>query len=728
VNRSSASFDNLFRHWFVLVLVIGGLYVIWLNTAPFALGTGLFPAALVFLVRVIVVWVALRTLSEFENPENLYAWRILVVGLLIWLIVDVFAVLEWSITGTLSAPPTIRDLLRLAGYLAVGYALVSFPMTHPERFGRVREALDVLILVLAVIALAWMTFFRATTSSGYINIPRIFWLSINPLLDVILLVFALRQALLRVRIRGSAPFLLIAAAAGISFVSDLGASFEGLETPPAASLVQVGWMASIALFGLAIRRSDRAGTQVGLALDHEPIVRLASRMEPLIPVALTYTVVGYLLFDWWFTGVLDWVAVGMSAALVILLFGRQAVIIGQQEMRQFAALVNATGDLAFIAGQDGSLQMANPALKNVLAGKPDSELPDLSSFIELSADNNLNHINLLEQAAQKGWSGEVTLLTTASNQMPVLLSLDPVVSARTGEVMIAGTAHDLSPIRRREDDLRVALQEVDAARSELKTLNAELESKVEDRTRELEQTVADLARLNEELTTLDQLKSEFVALVSHELRSPLTNIRSGIELVLEADPNLSSSTHESLALVEAETRRLSQFVETILDISALEAGKFYIEKQRFRIEEALDSACRRLSPQLKDRELIRDVETDIPVLNTDRSAIESVFYHLLDNTCKYAPDGEIIVRIRVEDRLLKISITDEGPGIPANQHDRVFEMFHRLDASDAREIYGHGLGLPMVKRLLEALGGDIKIDQSTEQGTTMTFWVPIEES
>ncbi|MDF1501243.1 MAG: HAMP domain-containing sensor histidine kinase [Anaerolineales bacterium] len=720
--------DRLYKHWPALVLIVAALYIIWLNTAPSALGSGLLPATLVFGVRALVAWVSLRALAAIKDAPRSHAWRILVVGLLIWLFADALAVLEWSLAGTLNSAPSVRDLLRVAGFLAIGYALATYPTSHPERFGRIREVLEVIILILAVFALAWLIFFRPTTRAGFLNIPQIFWLSVYPVLDVILLVFAVRQMLLRVRIRGGMPFVSISFAMLVLFVSDLGASFEGLDPPPSASLVQVGWIGSMTLFGLAIQRAARERAGGDLALDHEPIVRLASRLEPLIPVALTYAVVGYLLFDWWFSGNLDWVGVGMSAALIVLLFSRQAVIAGQQEMRQFAALVHATGDLAFIAGQDGSLHMANPALRRVLGERGEPGLPDLSAFVELPESVQVDLETLVEAAARQGWSGEVNLISEAQGVFPALLSLDPVVSARSGEIMIAGTAHDLSLIRKREDDLRVALDEISAARSGLAELNAELEDKVDERTKELKQTVADLGRLNEELKTLEKLKSEFVVLVSHELRSPLTNIRSGIELVLEAHPGLPEGTRESLSLVESETRRLSQFVEMILDISALEAGKFHIETQDFQIQDAYDNACARLTQQLAGRKITTRIEPDLPVVKSDRAAVESVFYHLLDNSSKYAPEGEISVQMWTEGPRLYVSVADEGPGISPDQRDKVFDMFHRLDGSDAREVYGHGLGLPMVKRLLEAIGGDISISAHSDRGVTVTFWIPAEEA
>ena len=117
----------------------------------------------------------------------------------------------------------------------------------------------------------------------------------------------------------------------------------------------------------------------------------------------------------------------------------------------------------------------------------------------------------------------------------MLLSLVPVDDARGTRKLLAGTAHDLTTIRERENELRGALEEVADARADLEALNVELEEKVQARTSELESTVAELEDLLEELKVIDRMKTEFVALVSHELRAPLTNIRSGIELILHRD-------------------------------------------------------------------------------------------------------------------------------------------------------------------------------------------------
>jgi signal transduction histidine kinase len=307
--------------------------------------------------------------------------------------------------------------------------------------------------------------------------------------------------------------------------------------------------------------------------------------------------------------------------------------------------------------------------------------------------------------------------------LPALISLSPFENIRWGGVFIAGTAHDLSPIRDRENRLREVLEEVGAARLELSKLNAELESKVEERTNELQNTIEDLARLNEELQTLDQLKSDFVALVSHELRAPLTNIRSGIELVLDHGQDLNEQTNQSLALVQAEIYRLMHFVESILDLSALEAGGIQFEMVPVDLKSSATAAHSRLSPEAGAKRIHINIDDDVPQVLADERTLESVFFHLLDNSLKYAPTGNIEVDAAAEMGRISIEIRDRGPGIPEDQHEKVFEMFHRLDTSDAREVYGHGLGLPMVRRLLEAMGGGVRIDSEFSPGTRIVFWL-----
>jgi signal transduction histidine kinase len=112
----------------------------------------------------------------------------------------------------------------------------------------------------------------------------------------------------------------------------------------------------------------------------------------------------------------------------------------------------------------------------------------------------------------------------------------------------------------------------------------------------------------------------------------------------------------------------------------------------------------------------------------DERGLKSVLHHLLDNATKYAPEGDLILNADAENGIVSVSLSDSGPGIPSEERERVFEMFHRLDSSDAREVYGHGLGLPMARRLLEAMGGGIRAEPTEHNGARIIFWLPEAEA
>jgi signal transduction histidine kinase len=222
---------------------------------------------------------------------------------------------------------------------------------------------------------------------------------------------------------------------------------------------------------------------------------------------------------------------------------------------------------------------------------------------------------------------------------------------------------------------------------------------------------------------LDQLKSDFVTLVSHELRAPLTNIRSGVELVLETGGAVPADVQETLTLVKTETERLSHFVETILDLSALEAGRFPLTLRPVPLPEVTRAVISRFPKGSGAERLDMDLPVDLPPVEADEQSLTSVLFHLIDNALKYAPSGVVTIGAEVRDEGLRLSVTDEGPGIPPDAREAVFDRFHRLDTSDSREVYGHGLGLHLCRRLVEALGGWIEAGESEAGGARLTFWL-----
>jgi len=720
MNENSQLSDLYSRHWPVFLALVTAFYVLWIALAPETMEGSLFPTVLVFGVRLIVAWAAAKALPRIRLEFEQRSWRLLAVALLIWAAADALAVLLWVLRGQPLPPPSFRELLVLAGYLAALTAFITYPTEQPGRFGRLREVLDLAILIISVLTISWLIFLGSTFRARTLSPGDAFWLSILPTFDLILLVLVLRLNLLRKHPQERWVFPILAIALMVFFVSDLGNGLlRGEARVAMPSFVEAGWMAGATLIGIAYQILQ--GRYADFRQKESWRMEWRLRIELLLPVAFTYAVVGYILFDWWYAGALDWVGVGAAGILILLLFARQGVITGQQEMLQFAALINATTDLAFICTPEGDIQLSNPALRNAVG---DGKTQNVKMFLHVEGYELASFDTILERALDGGWSGEVAIGGEDGSRFPAHLSLSPIEDARGQNALLAGTAHDLTTIQKREIDLRKALEQIDHARNDLARLNAELEDKVDDRTRELETTVADLERLNEELKTLDSLKSEFVALVSHELRAPLTNIRGGIELVLKSRSKLGKKSSESLQLVQAETERLSQFVATILDLSALEAGRFRLALSPLSISDILEKTMERFPDRTVKSRVKTEIEEDLALVIADERALDSIFFHLLDNAAKYAPSGDIIIAAHEKLGSVVLTVSDSGPGIPAGQREQVFEMFHRLDASDAREGYGHGLGLPMVSRLLEAMGGGIRVDEKAKAGTRLEFWLP----
>jgi two-component system phosphate regulon sensor histidine kinase PhoR len=669
--------------------------------------------------RIAAVFSIIRRTNQIDAQPLKRAWQFLGTGLGLWVLADLLYAVGWAISGSPLGVPSFADLLRLAGYFSLTAMLVLFPARPPERFGQVRRLVDFAILVLSVLALAWMVFIRSVLDIGLLGPIQVFWLTVWPVFDFLFLSLTIRLSLLVAHQAEIKAFRYLIVALLVLSVTDLLNGYVLIEASyRSANLVRSGWMLGNILLLMVSRGIENRPLLERVPGDETSSSR-ASRIEPLLPIIATYAVVGVTVLDWWSSGTLDWLGVLSAALLSLLLFARQGIIVGQMELRQFVALINASPDMAFICKPDGEVRLTNPALEHAigLSTKP-VQSRYLGDFIE---GDSLEAI--LEEALETGWTDEVVFRHLDGRTFPVALALRSVRDERSASPMLVGTGHDLTAVKQRESDLQSALEEVAAARVELEALNVALEEKVQLRTQELEATVVEMKRLLDDLKVLDRLKTEFVALVSHELRAPLTNIRSGVELILNGSAELQSSARESLSLVQSETDRLAQFVETILDLSSLEAGKFPMQVQPLQLDQVLNDVSKRYLEQGGlDRLDIRP-NPDLPLVAADRQAIDSVLFHLIDNALKYAPTGDISIETWSDETKVYIAVNDSGPGVPPEDQERVFELFYRRDMSDAREIYGYGLGLPMVRRLLEAMDGGISIEESASGGARFVFWL-----
>lgn len=276
--------------------------------------------------------------------------------------------------------------------------------------------------------------------------------------------------------------------------------------------------------------------------------------------------------------------------------------------------------------------------------------------------------------------------------------------------------------------LRRLVQEELSLRDELQALNRDLEVRVEQRTTELEQRNRELALANAELQQLDQLKSDFVSLVSHELRAPLTTLNGGLELALQQATSIPPETRRVLETMSRESERLTHFVQTILDVSRLEAGQLRLHPGPVAVIPLLKRAAEVILGS-SDRPIEWNLCPGLPPLWADEIYLEEIVRNLLRNADKYSPTGlPISISACTRGNDLYIDVGDYGAGVPAEIQAHIFERFYR--GPNTQSAPGWGLGLYFARRITEALDGKLTLRSPRQQdsqhpGTEFSICLPV---
>lgn len=648
-------------------------------------------------------------------------WTYWAGGIMLWAIASAIEGVAQTLLSVRFMKPSIADWLWISGSLSLALAFANYQISKEKIFGRIRIILDLLLMVIGMGVLFWLILLRPVLMIGLADVIRAFWEQSRAVFDLIVVTIMLRMILLLSPGEDRRSFFILGIGILIQSLADIVNGYQGLEGSEFPSVwVQAGWITvGMCVIFAAQMTLTKGAAPFEKKKDFER--SLVQRLEPVFPLVMMYIVLGFVIVDWLLSQRIEPVTIWSLVLMGALLILRQGVIAGQSELRKYAELVHSAGDLAFIFDSHGDIQLANPSLREAIRIEEQDE--SLPNFAEIIKTTRIQPDQII-QAAHDGWAGEVEFLRKDGHYFPVHLSVKLLTEEKRKDKLYAATAHDLTEIRVREDELRKTLDQLAKAQEDLKDLNKQLEAKVEARTKELEQMVNHLAELNEELKTLDRMKSEFVALVSHELRAPLTTILTGLEVVLRGYAEMGGNPRSSLELIKKEADRLSGFIETILDLSALEAGRFPLQLQSISLSEVLEDVSSRFSPDQGYGRIRVSIPKGLASIRADKQVFHSVLYHLLDNALKYAPDGEIFLKAKETGTNVDILVVDAGPGIPENERERVFEMFYRLDTSDSRRVYGRGLGLHLVHRFLEAMDGGIALQSADSGGTQVRIWLP----
>jgi signal transduction histidine kinase len=239
----------------------------------------------------------------------------------------------------------------------------------------------------------------------------------------------------------------------------------------------------------------------------------------------------------------------------------------------------------------------------------------------------------------------------------------------------------------------------------------------------------ELGQLYKQLDTANRHKSDFLASMSHEFRTPLNAIIGYGRLIRrETEGQIAPLQRENLQDLLNNAERLLNLIDSLLDFAKIEAGKMEVRVEPVRVEEIIQGTAAAIETILNPSSvrLIREIASDIPALNTDREKLRQIILNLLGNAVKFTERGEIRISASQQNGSLKLVVSDTGIGIETKDLDQIFEKFHQGDLSATKKYRGTGLGLAIVKKFVNLLGGEVGVESEVGKGSVFTVMLPMD--
>jgi signal transduction histidine kinase len=315
-----------------------------------------------------------------------------------------------------------------------------------------------------------------------------------------------------------------------------------------------------------------------------------------------------------------------------------------------------------------------------------------------------------EYLIQKGLISETDLQKALGYQLE---------QTAAGNAILLGQAlMDLNLIDRSDLDQAVT-EQILQLRSALQAANRTLERRVEERTAELQKAL-------ERVSELSQLKANFISNISHELRTPLTHIKGYIELlVTESLGPITNEQKHALHVSQQSANRLEALIEDLIMVSLASRGEMSVKQEHVDIRRIANLAVKSYLSKAAERgiNLHAVIDEDVPFVQADSQKIAWVLHQLMDNGIKFtSAGGSVVVSVKREgENLVVVSVTDTGIGIAPSRLNDIFEPFHQLDGSSTRKYGGTGLGLSLVRQIIEAHGSMVEVQSVEGRGSTFKF-------
>lgn len=382
----------------------------------------------------------------------------------------------------------------------------------------------------------------------------------------------------------------------------------------------------------------------------------------------------------------------------------------------------------------GNIVLVNPAAQRMF-GYKENELIQHPIEVLIPQRYQSHHSELREgfyqnpQNREMGHGRDLYGKKKDGSDMPVEVSLSHY--KKDEELFVIAFIIDITERKKIENNIQVQKKELEQMAIDMRKLNAQLEVKVEERTLILKEALKKLEESQEELSEalskekqLNEIKSRFVSMASHEFRTPLSTILSSATLTskyVRTEDNDKRERH--LKKIRDSVSHLNNLLEDFLSLGKLEEGKVSVNISSFAVKEFIDDIIEEMKViQKKGQQIICQYEGE-ESFTTDKRLLKNILINLFSNALKFSDeDRSVWINIDNKNDLLHVLIRDEGMGIPGEDLDHLFTTFFR--GKNATNIEGTGLGLPIVKRYIDLLNGTVSLNSELEKGTTVDFTLP----
>jgi len=409
----------------------------------------------------------------------------------------------------------------------------------------------------------------------------------------------------------------------------------------------------------------------------------------------------------------------------------------QERLRQANLLNEATAALGASLELERVLDAVIVAASHLfgdasIALQPSAGLDDVQNLGPLTHNLEANRQGLREEltglanrytgsAALKARGGQAfhrEELRSGQQAMVVIVAV-PTRQTSLATLAIAGAGGRVLP--KLDNDILESFAE----RVTLALENSSLYRRLASRSTDLQRAYADLASAHQELVRVDEMKTNFLANVSHEFRTPLTSIRSFSELLLSYQED-ADVQREFVGIINAESERLTRMVNDVLDITKIESGTMDWQMGVLNVGDLLHDAARYHAPLIEKQNLTfrEDIDPELPLIYADKDRLQQVIANLLNNALKFTPRGSIELTARTVGDEVLISISDTGIGVALEDHERIFDKFQQVGAMLTDKPRGTGLGLSICREIIEHHEGRIWIESEPGHGSKFGLALP----